>query len=665
MARIGVFICWCGENIARNVDVEQAAIETAELPGVVCSVAYKYMCSDPGQSLMRRKIAEERLTGVVVASCSPHMHLRTFRKAAALEGLNPYLVEMANIREHCSWVHHDRQEATAKAVELIRLAVAKVRCDHALKPIAIPVTRRALIVGGGVAGIQAALDIADAGYQVVLVEREPSIGGKMAGLSETFPTLDCSQCILTPRMVDVGQHPNITLHTYSEVEAVEGYVGNFKVKIRKKARYVDMAKCTGCGQCWNACPSKKTPSAFDYNMGNRTAIYVPFPQAVPARPVIDRNACLYFLKGKCGICAKKCQAGAIRYDDEDQIITEEVGAVVAATGFQLYSIGKEQSGDTVGYGEYGYGQYPDVIDSLQFERIVSASGPTGGEIKRPSDGKTPKTVVFISCVGSRDNAKGVSYCSKICCMYTAKHTMLYKHKVHDGQAHVFYMDIRSGGKNYDEFVRRAIEQDGAQYHRGRVSKITEENGKLIVRGVDTLAGEPLAIEADLVVLASAMRPAQGASELAQKLNVGYDGDGFLSESHPKLRPVETNAAGVFVCGACQGPKDIPESVAQASAAAGKVLVMFSREELSREPEIAKVNENNCAACFACVRTCPYSAIEKAEIRDRKGNLVKRTARVNPGLCMGCGTCVAVCPSKSVDLEGFTEEQVYAMLESLV
>ena len=306
-----------------------------------------------------------------------------------------------------------------------------------------------------------------------------------------------------------------------------------------------------------------------------------------------------------------------------------------------------------------------MIDSLQFERLVSASGPTGGEIRRPSDGKVPKTVVFISCVGSRDNAKGISYCSKICCMYTAKHTMLYKHKVHDGQAHVFYMDIRAGGKNYDEFVRRAIEQDGAQYHRGRVSKITEENGKLIVRGVDTLAGEPLTIEADLVVLAAAMRPADRVEELAQKLNVGYDEYGFLSESHPKLRPVETNAAGVFVCGACQGPKDIPESVAQASAAAGKVLVMFSHEQLTREPEIAKVNETNCAACFACVRACPYNAIERAEIRDRKGNLVKRTARVNPGLCMGCGTCVAVCPSKSVDLEGFTEQQIYAMVESLV
>ena len=506
MARIGVFICWCGENIARNVDVEQAAAEIADLPGVVCSLTYKYLCSDPGQSLIRQKIVSERLTGVVIASCSPHMHLRTFRKAAAKEGLNPYLVEMANIREHCSWVHHDRRQATEKAVELIRMSVAKVRNNHALKPIPVPVTRRALVIGGGVAGIQAALDIADAGHQVVLVEREPSIGGKMAGLSETFPTLDCSQCILTPRMVDVGQHPNIKLYTYSEVESVEGYVGNFKVTIRKKARYVDIDKCTGCGQCWNACPSKKNPSEFDYGMGNRTAIYVPFPQAVPARPVIDSQACLNFTKGKCGICAKKCQAGAIDYDDEDRLVAEEVGAIVVATGYKLYNIGKEQArGRLAGYGEYGYGQYPDVIDSLQFERLVSASGPTSGEIRRPSDGKTPKTVVFISCVGSRDNAKGMSYCSKICCMYTAKHAMLYKHKVHDGQAHVFYMDIRAGGKNYDEFVRRAIEQDGAKYHRGRVSKITEENGKLIVRGVDTLVGEPLTIEADMVVLASAMR----------------------------------------------------------------------------------------------------------------------------------------------------------------
>lgn len=667
MARVGVFICWCGENIARNVDVQKVAEEIGKLPGVYCAVDYKYMCSDPGQSLIRTKIAEERLDRIVVASCSPHMHLKTFRKAAQAAGVNPYMVEMANIREHCSWVHHDREQATAKAIDLVRMSVAKVRNDRALDAIKVPVKKRALIIGGGVAGIQAALDIADAGHEVVLVEREPSIGGKMAGLSETFPTLDCSQCILTPRMVDVGQHPRIKLHTFSEVESVDGYVGNFTVTIRNKARYVDIDKCTGCGACWNKCPSKRNKSEFDYEMGNRTAIYIPFPQAVPARPVIDDQACIRLTRGRgCGLCEKVCQAGAINFQDTDKLVTEEVGAVIVATGFQLYNITKDQENANLsGYGEYGYGKYPDVIDSLQFERLVSASGPTNGEIKRPSDGTTPKTVVFIQCVGSRDNAKGVSYCSKICCMYTAKHTMLYKHKVHEGQTHVFYMDIRSGGKNYDEFVRRAIEQDGAQYHRGRVSKITEENGKLIVRGADTLAGVPVTVEADMVVLASAVRPAKGVEELAQKLNVGYDAFGFLSESHPKLRPVETNAAGVFICGACQGPKDIPESVSQASAAAGKVQIMLSQPEMTREPEIARINEQTCAACFACARACPYTAIEEAEIRDRQGNLIKKTARVNPSLCMGCGTCVAVCPSKSADIDGFSEEQIYSMINTLL
>ncbi len=665
MTRIGVFTCWCGENIARNVDVQSVADQAAHLPTVRCSVACKYMCSDPGQKLIRDKIAEERLDAVVIASCSPHMHLKTFRKAAERAGINPYLVEMANIREHCSWVHHDRPRATAKAVDLIRMSVAKVRQNRALEPIRVPVTRKALVIGGGVAGIQAALDLADAGIPVVLVEREPSIGGKMAGLSETFPTLDCSQCILTPRMVEVAQHPNITLYTCSEVEAVAGYVGNFQVTIRKRARYVDMDKCTGCGVCWNVCPSKKTPSEFDYGLGTRTAIYVPFPQAVPARPMIDNKACLRLTKGKCGVCAKKCQAGAILFEDQDALVREDVGAIIVATGYQLYGIGKRADDARVsGYGEYGYGRYRDVINSLQFERLVSASGPTSGELRRPSDGKVPKTVVFVSCVGSRDNAKGLSYCSKICCMVNAKHTMLFKHKVHDGEAHVFYMDIRAGGKNYDEFVRRAIEQDGAHYHRGRVSKITEEDGQLIVRGIDTLAGEPLTIAADLVVLASAMRPADGVEELAQKVNVGYDEFGFLSESHPKLRPVETNAAGVFVCGACHGPKDIPEAVSQASAAAGKVQLMFSREQLHREPEIACITEATCAGCFACRRGCPYHAIDQAEIRDRQGKLLKRVARINPGLCLGCGTCVAICPSKSADLEGFSEQQIYAMVESL-
>jgi len=667
MGRIGVFICWCGENIARAFDMDELTEAVAEIPGVRCAIHYKYMCSEPGQALIREKIRSEKLEAVVVASCSPHMHLKTFRAAAAAAGLNPYLVEMANIREQCSWVHEPYEDETvAKAVSIIRMTVHKVLRNRALEPIRVPLTKRALVVGGGVAGIQASLDLADSGYEVVLVEREPSIGGKMAGLSETFPTLDCSQCILTPRMVEVGQHPNIRLYTYSEVESVEGFVGNFNITIRQKARYVDIEKCTGCLECWNRCPSREAPSEFDYGLTKRKAIYVPFPQAVPARPIIDLNSCAKFLRNECGTCLKVCQANAINFDDQDMLVTEQVGAIVVATGYRMYDIGREQeNAKYAGYGEYGYGQYRDVIDSLQFERLLSASGPTGGEVKRPSDGAVPKKVVFIACVGSRDNAKGIPYCSKICCMYTAKHTMLYKHKVHDGQAHVFYMDICAGGKGYEEFVRRAIEKDGARYHRGRVSKITEENGKLIVRGADTLAGAPVTIEADLVVLAAAMRPATGVLELAQKIKLGYDEFGFLSESHPKLRPVETNTAGVYICGACHAPKDIPEAVAQASAAAGKVQVLFSKGELTREPEVASVNEQTCAACFACVRTCPYLAIDKAEIRDRQGNLRKMTARVNPSLCMGCGTCVAVCPSKSVDLEGFSEEQIYEMVNGLI
>jgi heterodisulfide reductase subunit A2 len=666
MSRLGIFICWCGENIARTVDVNKVTEQCAALPGVRCAAHYKYMCSDPGQALIREKIVAEKLDGVVVASCSPHMHLKTFRRTVASAGLNPYLLEMANIREHCSWVHSDRDRATEKAFDIIQLSAAKVRHNHALQPIRVPVTRRALVIGGGVAGIQASLDIADSGYEVVLVEREPSIGGKMAGLSETFPTLDCSQCILTPRMVEAGQHPRIKLYSYSELESVDGFVGNFTATIRKKARYVDITKCTGCGECTKVCPLKRNPSEFDFGMGMRPAIYIPFAQAVPARPVIDKTVCAKIIRNGCGLCEKKCAPGAINFKDQDQLVEEKVGAIVVATGYKLYDIGRKQSSEKIrGYGEYGYGKYKDVIDALQFERLISASGPTNGELKRPSDGKIPKSIVFISCVASRDNAKGLPYCSKICCMYTAKHTMLYKHKVHEGQAHVFYMDIRAGGKGYDEFVRRAIEQDGAKYYRGRVSKITEENGKLIVRGADTLAGVPVTVEAEMVVLASAMRPADGIEELAQKLNIGCDEFGFLLESHPKLRPVETNTAGVFVAGACQAPKDIPEAVAQASAAASKVAVTFAAEELTREPEIAQINEQTCAACFACVRTCPYHAVEKAEIRARNGTLIKHTARVNQGLCMGCGTCVAVCPSKSADLEGFTEEEVYSMVEALV
>jgi heterodisulfide reductase subunit A len=656
VARIGVFVCHCGENIAGTVDVERVAREAAEIKGVVHAVDYKFMCSDPGQKMIKDAIVEKGLTGVVVAACSPHMHETTFRRACAEAGLNPYRCEIANIREHCSWVHSDRELATQKAMEIVRLIVEKVKRNHELYPIRVPVLKRALVVGGGIAGIQAALDIANAGYDVVMVERSPSIGGRMAQLSETFPTLDCSQCILTPRMVEVKSNERIKLYTYSEVEDVAGFVGNFKVRIRKKARYVDERKCTGCGLCQQRCPVKRIPSEFDAFLGTRTAIYTPFPQAVPNVPVIDRENCLFFKRGTCRICEKVCPTKAISYEQEDEIIEEMVGAVVLATGYDVM--------DADEFGELGGGRFKDVITGLQFERILSSSGPTSGKILRPSDKKEVETVVFISCVGSRERYKGIEYCSKICCMYVAKHAMLFKHKNPKGKAYVFYMDIRAGGKGYEEFVRRAIEEEGVIYLRGRVSRIYERDGKLVVRGADSLSGTQVEIPADLVVLATAIRPKEGAESIAQKFHVSYDSHGFMNELHPKLRPVETATAGVFLAGVCQAPKDIPDSVAQASAAASKVLALFSSDELEREPTVAIVDESTCVGCFACESVCPFGAIERKEVRDRAGNVIKVVSHVNPGLCQGCGACVVACRSQCIDIEGYRSEEVFAEIMAL-
>lgn len=664
MSKIGVFICHCGENIGATVDCAKVAEAAGHMEGVAFATDYKYMCSDPGQSLIKNSIKEHGLDGVVIGACSPRMHEPTFRRACAEAGLNPYLCEIANLREHCSWVHPKCEETTQKAIEIVHGLVEKVRRNTPLTPIHVPIMKKALVIGGGIAGIQASLDIANSGHKVILIEKEPSIGGHMSQLSETFPTLDCSQCILTPRMVEVAQHPNITLYTYAELESLSGFIGNFEAKIRLKAKSIDESVCTGCGLCTTKCPQKKIPSEFNEGLGKRTAIYVPFPQAVPNKPVIDKEHCMHYRTGKCGVCEKVCPTHAIRFGQEDRIITEQVGAVVVTTGFNVLG--------TDFFPEYGYGRYADVITGLQFERLASASGPTLGEIRRPSDGTVPKKIVFIACCGSRDPAKGIPYCSKICCMYTAKHAMLYQHKVHEGESYVFYMDIRAGGKNYEEFVRRAIDEDHVNYVRGRVARVYEKDGKLIVKGVDTLLGAtPVEIEADMVVLATAGVSNKGAEELAQKLHISYDPYKFFAEAHPKLRPVETNTAGIFLAGACQAPKDIPETVATASGAAAKVAALFSQPDLVREPLIAVVNRcappvfSTCVGCFMCQTACPYQAIEREEIKDRKGNVIKVVAKVNPGLCQGCGTCVAFCRSKSIDLQGFSNQQMFAEVEALL
>ena len=655
MQRIGVFVCHCGSNIAATVDVSKVAEMALMEPGVVHAEDYQYMCSEAGQAKIAAAIQEKGLTGIVVCSCSPRMHEATFRKAAERAGLNPYMVEIANIREHCSWIHKDMEEATKKAVILMRAAVAKVNLNTPLQAGESRVTKRALVIGGGIAGIQTALDIADAGYEVDIVEKTPSIGGRMSQLDKTFPTLDCSACILTPKMVEASAHEKINIYTYSEVEKVSGFVGDFTVDIRKKARSVDMNKCTGCGVCQEKCPSKKAPSEFNRGLNTRSAIYTPFAQAIPNVPVIDREACIKFKTGKCGICSKVCQAGAIDYEQKDEIITEKYGAIVVATGFDTINLDK--------YDEYAYSQSKDVITSLELERVMNAAGPTHGHLERLSDGKAPKEIVFIQCVGSRcSDDRGKPYCSKICCMYTAKHAMLIRDKYPDTDVYVFYIDVRTPGKNFDEFYRRAVEEYGVHYIKGMVGKVSPEGGKLKVQASDLLDGKQLHIDADLVVLAAAIEPDKSARSLATMLTASMDTNDFFTEAHPKLRPVESPTAGVFLSGACQGPKDIPETVSQAGAAASKVIGLLCKDKLTGNPCVAHSDEMMCNGCSTCERVCPYGAITYQDKEFRmpdRTTKVRRIAVVNEAVCQGCGACTVACMSGAMDLRGFTNKQIMA------
>lgn len=648
--KIGVFVCHCGTNIEGTVDTATVAAAAREFPGVVFATDTMYACSEPGQDGIIEAIKEHKLDGVVVASCTPRMHEPTFRKTLERAGLNRYLFEMANIREHVSWIGKDREANTNKSIDLVRMAAAKLLNNKPLFSKYFDMNKRVMIVGGGVAGIQAALDCADGGLEVILVEKTSSIGGKMAKLDKTFPTVDCSSCVLGPRMVDVAQHPNITLHAYSEIEEVNGYVGNFEVKIKKKASYVNWDLCTGCGICMDKCPSKKADNPFDEYLGKTTAINIPFPQAIPKKAVIDPDFCIKIKRDKCGVCAKVCPSEAIDFNQQDELITEEVGAVVAATGYDLF--------DWTVYGEYGGGQYPDVITSMQYERMLSASGPSEGHVKRPSDGKEPKNVVFIQCVGSRDKSVNRPYCSGFCCMYTAKQTILTKDHIPDSQSFVFYMDIRAPGKMYDEFTRRAMEEYGAKYIRGRVSMIYPQGDKLIVRGADTLMGEQVEVDADLVVLAVGVEAAHGATDLAKKLRISYDSYGFFMEGHPKLKPVETNTAGVFLAGACQGPKDIPASVAQGSAAAAKVLSMFAKDQLESDPAISVVDIKRCIGCGKCISTCPFGAIKEIDFRGQP------KAEVIETICQGCGICTSTCPQGAIQLQHFTDNQILAEVNAV-
>ena len=653
--RIGVYVCHCGSNIAGVVDVEEVtrwAGEALKDRGVVVSRDYKFMCSSLGQELIEQDIKEKNLTRVVVAACSPHLHESTFRTATERGGLNPYLSELVSIREQVSWVHTDKQAATEKAKAVISGGVERVIHNEPLEPLHVPINEASLVVGGGIAGIQAALELADAGHPVYLVEREPSIGGHMAQFDKTFPTLDCAACILTPRMVSVGNHPNINMLTWSEVTKVEGYVGNFDVTIRKKARYIDEEVCTGCGICQEKCPKKVIDEVYEAGLGYRKAVYTPFPQAVPKYPVIDEENCIYFQRGTCKACEKFCPTEAIDFEQEDKYLNVKVGNIVLATGYDLF--------DPRRITQYGYGRLANVFTSLEFERLTNAAGPTNGKVVLRDGVSEPKAVGIIHCVGSRDRNYN-NYCSVICCMQGLKFAHLVKERT-DATVYNFYIDMRTAAKAYDEFYQRVLEE-GTLFVRGKVAEVTDaarlpgEEGKLIIQVEDTLAGKQRRIPVDMVVLSAALEPRHDANEVAKLFGISCSSDGWAIEKHPKLDPVATMTEGVFIAGCVSGPKDIPATVSQGAAASARVLGRIEQGEIALEPVRASVIEERCSGCRICNDLCPFNAILFHED--------KMVTEINPALCQGCGTCVAACPAGAITGTGFSNEQVLAQIEGLL
>ena len=647
--RIGVYVCHCGSNIAGYLDVEKVAEFSESLESVVVARHYTFMCSDPGQELIKQDIRELELTGVLVCSCSPTLHLRTFREACQDAGLNPFLCEMATIREHCSWVHsHDRQLATEKAMALVAAGVRRVSHRDPLEIKWAPVNPDTLVVGGGIAGIQTALEIASSEHKVYLVEREPSIGGRMAQLGRTFPNLDSAVDMLIPRMDLVASNEYVELLTYSEVVEISGYIGNFKAKIKKKPRCVDETKCNGCGICWEKCPIEVS-SEFDLGLSKRKAIYTPFPQAVPNIPVIDREHCTYFLNGECRGCEEACPTKAINFEQEEKTVEAEVGAIIVATGYDTF--------DPTPMSQYGYQRFDNVITSLEFERLLSTNGPTEGQVVL-KDGSTPQSIAIVHCVGSRDENYH-EYCSRICCTYGLKYAYLLREKT-GAQVYQMYIDMRCFGKGHEEFYKRASEA-GVNFIRGKVAQVTdialtdEEKGKLVVVCEDTLLGTMIRVPVDMVILSVAMEPRSDTEEVARLFLLSRSADGFFLERHPKLDPVGTMLDGLYAVGCCQGPKDIVDTVAQATGAAARALALISKGKVEMEAATAFVDEEVCSGCGYCEAICVYSAVE---IDPRN-----KVAKVNAAICKGCGACVVNCPSKAMQLKNFTPKQIIDMIDT--
>ena len=649
-SRVGVFVCHCGVNISSVVNIDKVVQAASQQEGVVVAKDYKFMCSTPGQEMILADIKEHKLNRIIVAACSPRLHEETFKKVLFTAGLNPYFFQMANIREQDAWVTEDKELATGKAISLVTGAIRRVRLHESLPTREVDIKPGVLVIGGGITGIEAALQIADAGHKVVLVERESSIGGHMAQFDKTFPTLDCSACILTPKMNSVGTHPNINLMTSSEVTDVSGYIGNYDVTVKTKARFVNHDLCTSCGDCMEKCPVK-VPSEFDEGLEKRGAIYTLFPQGVPNKPVIDAENCLMLIKEKCGLCEKVCEPGAIDFKDREKETSITVGSIITATGYKFAKPSILR--------DYGYGIFDNVLTAPEFERLNNSAGPTVGEILLKDGGK-PQSVAILHCIGSRDKNFN-EYCSKVCCMYSLKFSHLVKEKT-GAEVFEFYIDIRAAGKSYEEFYDRIREED-VHFIRGKVGSVTniplndEEKGKLVVIAENTLAGKRLRVPVDMVILSTGLECSDGVTDMTRMLKLSIDKDGFFIEKHPKLAPTETATDGIYIAGCCSGPKDIPESVASAQATAAMALKLISKGKVEVEATTSWINEELCAGCKLCIGVCPYNAIEYDE---EKGISI-----LNEVLCKGCGTCAATCPNGAAMARHFNDQQILNEIEGVL
>jgi len=638
--RVGIFVCECGGNIGNVVNVK-ATVETAKnWEGVAVAKHHEYLCSKPAQEMIIEAVKKNKLDRVIVASCTPRMHLATFQSVLERAGLNPYMLEFVNLREQCSWSHGPQasEGATKKAITLIRGSYERSLELEPLETISERGSREILVVGGGIAGITAALELGYLGFKTHVVERRPSVGGNMAKLTKVFPTLDCAQCILTPRMAEVGRNPNVNLFTYAEVQEVSGRPGNFNVKVFMKPRGVNVEECKSCGVCAKVCPVM-APDEFNEGLSQRKAAYIEFPQAVPSAYVIDFNACT-----KCGKCEQLCPSKAINLEDKGKTIDLNVGAILMATGYELYDARKIEN--------YGYGVYKDVITMLDLERLTSASGPTSGYIKR-AEGSDVRKMAIVLCAGSRDE-NHISYCSRICCMYALKQAFVLK-KMLGIDVYIYYTDIRATGKGYEELYWRDQEA-GIFFVRGKVAEVWKsKNGKLVVVAEDTLMGDVSEQEFDLVALATPMVPPNGLEELAEKMKLSLGEDGFIQERHPKLDPVDSLSTGVFACGCALSPKDVRDTVSDALAAAAKASLFLKSEYITTSPEKAYVIEDLCDGCGICLQTCPSNAITMQE----------EIAEINPIMCTGCRACIRVCPKDAIGFKNSTTKQIIAHLRGVL